>query len=77
MCLIGSIKFVKSLGSSKLEVCEQFTFANIRGKRILSFVNIALYLDVPPFRLIETYQLLGRKSFIHVRGDVISERKMQ
>jgi hypothetical protein len=71
VCLIGSIKSVKSLGSSKWAVCEQFTVANKRGKRILSLVNITVYLDVPPFRRVETYQLLGRKSFIRVRGDVI------
>ena len=77
MCLIICIKFVKSVGSSKWEVCEQFTFANKRGKRNLNLVNITVYLDAPPFRRVETYQLLGRKSFIHVRGDVICERKMQ
>lgn len=71
MCLIGSITFVKSVGSSRWEVCEQFTFANKRGKRILSLVDITVYLDVSPFRRAETYQLLGRKSFIRVRGDVI------
>jgi hypothetical protein len=71
MCLIGSIKFVRSVGSSKWVVCEQFTFANKRGKRILSLVNITVYLDVSPFRRAETYKLFGRKSFVCVRGDVI------
>jgi len=77
MCLTGSIRFVKSVGSSKWEVCEQFTFVNKRGNRILNLVNITMYLDVPPFRRAEKYQLLGRKSFIRLRGDVIRERNMQ
>jgi hypothetical protein len=36
-----------------------------------------LYLDVRPCKLVEIYQLLGGKYFLHLQGGIISQESKQ